>query len=391
MDVIHELTQSRLFCIFVSMSLGYAIGEIKFKKIALGSTIGTLIVAIILSCLGGSLDPKSEPIYFSIFLFAIGYDGGENIIHIFNRTALKAVALSIVMMLASLLSILLVMKFLHLSKGMAVGITAGALTQSAIIGSANDTVMSLTNLPQSFINQYNLDVTEGFSISYFFGVIGAIVWCSMVIEHLFKRSIRDDAIMVSHLIDEAYPPTSRGVSPKHTIFVLCNGLILGVLLGYIQVRMFGTTIKLGITGCLISGLLFGYINHKRPNRLVISQAHTKFLKDFGLSAFIAAIGLSSGSKVIQGIMHNGLDVIMASIIMTILPLFIASLVAYYGLQYKNIALLGGALAGARTASPASGVILHKAGNSVPMQSFMVPFILSSIFLTFLGPIIILFL
>jgi len=64
------------------------------------------------------------------------------------------------------------------------------------------------------------------------------------------------------------------------------------------------------------------------------------------------------------------------------------LVGKYILRYDNTAIFAGALSGTRSANPAFGEILVKAGNSVPTVPFAITYALANVFLTLLGPLIV---
>jgi len=51
-------------------------------------------------------------------------------------------------------------------------------------------------------------------------------------------------------------------------------------------------------------------------------------------------------------------------------------------------VMAGALSGSRSANPAFGAILDKAGNSIPTVPFAITYALANVFLTLLGPLIV---
>ena len=79
---------------------------------------------------------------------------------------------------------------------------------------------------------------------------------------------------------------------------------------------------------------------------------------------------------------------MIGVVVTILPLILTMLVGRYVLGYQNVAVFAGALSGSRSANPAFGEILDKAGNSVPTTSFAITYALANVFLTLLGPLVV---
>ena len=75
---------------------------------------------------------------------------------------------------------------------------------------------------------------------------------------------------------------------------------------------------------------------------------------------------------------------------TLLPLLITMVFGRYVLRYDNTAIFAGALSGSRSANPAFGEILDKAGNSIPTTPFAITYALANVFLTLLGPLVVAF-
>lgn len=377
------LSANPLLCLFLSVTLGYLLGKIRVKSFVVGGTIGSLVVAIGISCIGGTIHREFGELFLALFLFAVGYEGGESITLLFNRSAIKHIFMAILMAVVGGLSILLVAKLFHLSKGMAVGVAAGALTQSAIIGSANDV---LQNMSAANLAQYNADVSEGYSVGYFFGVVGSIVWCITVLEFVMKRKIFRD----SHLPGAVPKKAEASPHNNHAVLVLSAGLTLGFIIGLIKIQFFGIRIDIGVIGCLISGLFFGWLQHRKVTVLRLREHSLSLLRDYGLLTFMATVGLGSGNRMLHGLLNNGLDIVGASIIVSLLPFAICTFIGIYIMKYKNVAILAGALAGSHCSNSTAAVIMQRAGvaSSVPMQPFIISFVISSILLTFIGPIIV---
>lgn len=87
---------------------------------------------------------------------------------------------------------------------------------------------------------------------------------------------------------------------------LALGIIVGIFIGNIPVCIAGTTIEMGLGGgCLISGLLFGWIRAKRPIFGNLPSQTAAHLRDFGLTVFIAIIGLAAGPQAFTVIQDKG--------------------------------------------------------------------------------------
>ncbi len=69
----------------------------------------------------------------------------------------------------------------------------------------------------------------------------------------------------------------------------------GFAVGLLGVPFGGALLGLGTGGgCLITGLVFGWLRARRPTFGQLPAAAALYLKDFGLSVFVACIGLATG-------------------------------------------------------------------------------------------------
>lgn len=390
MYAITEFLSNSFLCLLVCISIGYVVGRFSVKKFMLGNALGTLIAGIVISYLGGVVDIHQKQFYFSLYIFAIGYANGDNVSKMFNINALKGVFLAIIMLLVSCITLFMIEKYFQTSKGLLVGIAAGGLTQSTILETASDALSGVAgNMTAAQLNIFNADVVTGFSISYVIGVFAVIIWCVICVEVIFGRKIGDEAQKINeHHGADGKLSQHIHVSVSDGIFVLCNGLIIGCLLGFLHITIYGVTIKLGSIGCLLAGLWFGWFNVKHPTKLFIPEQAIRLLRGFCFSAFLAVVSISSGRAAIDELLNNGWHILLPSVIIALVPLIICTFIAYFIFRYKNIALLSGALAGIRLDNSTVGMLTVKAGNNVPMLSFTIAYICSNILLSLLGPIII---
>ena len=93
-------------------------------------------------------------------------------------------------------------------------------------------------------------------------------------------------------------------------------------------------------------------------------AASQAFKDFGLSTFVAAVGLDSGVQALLTVKESGITLLLLGIFVTLFPMILSMLFARYVLGYRNAALLAGAMAGSRGASPAFGQVTDKSESSV---------------------------
>ena len=167
------------------------------------------------------------------------------------------------------------------------------------------------------------------------------------------------------------------------------GIAVGLIIGLIVVRVGGIPLTLGAGGgALLSGLVFGWLRSRNELHGNMPLAASQLLRDLGLAGFVAAVGLQSGLQAIQTIKESGLSLFLIGVVVTIVPLILTMLFGRYVLKYNNVAVFAGALSGARSANPAFGEVLDKAGNSIPTVPFAITYALANVFLTLLGPVIV---
>ncbi len=178
-------------------------------------------------------------------------------------------------------------------------------------------------------------------------------------------------------------------TPKTDFVYLGIGMVVGLLIGLLVVRVGGLPLTLGSGGgALLSGLIFGWYRTRRPDIGYMPQGAIQILKDLGLAGFVVIIGLSSGLEAVKTVREQGLSIFLIGCLVTIIPLLITMVIGRYIIDYKNAAVMAGSLAGSRSANPAFGEVLNAAGNSVPTVPFAITYALANVFLTLLGPLVV---
>ena len=152
-----------LLTLFLTIGLGYAIGQVSIRGFALG------VGAVLFSGLAiGAFAPQAAPpaivgtLGLLMFLYGIGIQYGRAFFAGMRGPGLVWNALSLVAVGASLLVALAVGKMLGLSVPMSVGLFAGSGTSTSALQAA----LSASGSPEPAI---------GYSVAYPFGVIGPIL------------------------------------------------------------------------------------------------------------------------------------------------------------------------------------------------------------------------
>lgn len=193
-----------------------------------------------------------------------------------------------------------------------------------------------------------------------------------------------DVDRASRLIGQAVPPADK------TDFLYFGlGLFSGFSLGLVGVHFGGALLGLGTGGgCLIAGLLFGWLRARRPTFGQLPSAAALYLKDFGLAVFVACIGLATGPEALKQIAKYGLALPVAGISVSLVPSLFALYYGKYVLKMHPVVLCG-ALCGRQASTPALNAVTLAAGSNAPVLGYTVPYTIANILLTLAGPIVVL--
>jgi len=192
-------------------------------------------------------------------------------------------------------------------------------------------------------------------------------------------------------IDRIQPRVGKLVSAAAvTDFVFFGlGMTIGIMLGMISFKLGGVPVTLGSgVGCLLSGLLFGWIRHTRPRYAALPSGASNFLRDFGLAVFVAMVGINAAPQALDAIKENGLTLLLLGAGVTIIPQIVVFFFSYWVLRIRNPIEAMSAVAGGRSANPAFAALLEKAGNTTPVATFTITYAIANIFLTLWGPVVV---
>ena len=103
--------------------------------------------------------------------------------------------------------------------------------------------------------------------------------------------------------------------------------------------------------------------------------------------FMANIGLSAGDGIVNALMNIGPMILLSGMIIMIVPVMTGYLFGHYVLKL-NVALLLGALTGARTSTAALNILTEEAKSNVPALSYAGTYAFANVFMTLAGTILV---
>ena len=158
--------------LFLTIGLGFWIGQFKYKTFSLGSVTSVLLVGVLVGQMDISIPGPIKNVFFLLFLFAIGYSVGPQFFKSLKGDGLKQVLFACVLCLLCLITTWVVVNLMGYNVGEAVGIFAGAQTISAVIGVGTDTMGSL-GVSDATRKEWLDIIPVAYAVCYVFGTIGS--------------------------------------------------------------------------------------------------------------------------------------------------------------------------------------------------------------------------
>lgn len=560
-DAIEDLfADAPLLALFITIALGYVLGKLSVGSFTLGGIAGTLIVGVAIGQFGVQIDDGVKTIFFALFIYAVGYQGGPQFVRSLNRRSLSELGAAFTMCLMGLLVVLAFAFLFDLDRGTAAGLGAGGLTQSALIGTADEAIGELSGLTSQQIDEMQTNVAVGYAICYIFGSIGPIIMATWFFPQVMRWNIRNEAkakaarmsgggaeleageveavepvqtrfyrldpragaigstvrnvnhalatatielvvregdrrdpdldleleeldvialtgfvkaletaattvgtevpapqgtqlveeqrdVVITNadlaertyadIVSEFDADQRRGVFPirlrrlgqdlplladveidrgdevtltgrprdldrvepkigysitraKTTDFVFFGaGMALGFVIGLISIDIADVPVTLGTGGgCLVAGLLMGWLRSVHPRYAALPSGASNFLRDFGLAVFVGVVGLTSGEQALEAIEDQGIQLFLMGVGVTLIPMLITFPILYWVYKIKDPIDALASVVGGRSANPGFAALLDKAGNATPVATFTITYALANVVLTVWGPLIV---
>lgn len=553
----HILDSAPEIALFVALFCGYTVGRVKINGFSLGGVAGSLIVALIIGHLGVTLPDALKAVCFALFIYSVGFKSGPEFFGGLNRSSLKLVLSSVVQCVVALAVVIVAARLCGFGKGFAAGIGSGALTQTAMMGTAGGALTRL-GLPPDKTAQLSSQMAVGFAITYIFGTVGVIFFVRTIAPRLMGVDVKKAARELEAELSEGGPVTRPGyispfvpvvarafvvekgkaaghrvaeltehfdrasverilrhdtiIEPRPDVMmetgdvvglagrlasvvaagemvgpeveskealsfsfevvsvVLTNkefdrktlaevrdeigmknlsgvylvnykrqglpmpiltnaevrrgdvfelagrpgevdrvaalvgrpeppdgksdlayhafAIVVGILLGLLSINVAGIPVTLGVGGgVLVAGLCFGWLHARYPVFGALPQPAQWILSEFGLSAFAAVIGLSAGPKAVAAIREQGVALLIAGAVVTLIPIVVALYFGRFALKLHPVVLLG-ALCGGQTVAAALNAATDEAESMTPVLGFTVTYAISNVLLAVWGPVIV---
>ena len=170
--VFNILRDNPVIPIFLTIGLGFFIGQLKYKSFSLGPVAATLIIGVIIGQIGIDISPTVRIVFFMLFLFSIGYSVGPQFFRSLKGRGLKQVGFAVLEAFVCAATVIAASKLMGYDMGTACGLFAGSQTASASLGVTADTIRSLS-MPDDAKKVITDMIPACYAVTYIFGTIGS--------------------------------------------------------------------------------------------------------------------------------------------------------------------------------------------------------------------------
>ena len=176
---------------FLVLGIGYVLGKLKLGTFTLGAVTGTLLAGVAVGQLGVHVSGEVKQSFFLLFLFSIGFRTGPQFFRGLRSDGLQQAALAAIVATTGLVVAYLVSRLFGYDAGTAAGVIAGALTESATIGTASDAIARL-GLSEADTAAMTNRIPIAFAVTYLIGVVGAAWFLAQIAPRIMGVDLEEE-------------------------------------------------------------------------------------------------------------------------------------------------------------------------------------------------------
>ncbi|MGW3182054.1 aspartate-alanine antiporter [Kitasatospora sp. NPDC001119] len=185
------LRENPVLALFVCLALGYLLGKLRVGPIQLGGICGTLIVAMLIGSRHVSVNADVKNVAFALFIFSLGYIAGPQFFANLNAKGLRFAVLCVMEAVLVVGMAYGIGKAFDLDVGTAAGILAGAATESAVVGTAQEAIANLSGISADQSAQLQNHVAAAYSVCYLFGLVSIVLLTSQIFPLVMRIKLPD--------------------------------------------------------------------------------------------------------------------------------------------------------------------------------------------------------
>ncbi len=194
-----------------------------------------------------------------------------------------------------------------------------------------------------------------------------------------RRDLRAVADMLGHM---------ESSNRETDIAVYSGGILLGLLLGRVELSLGDVDLRLGMAGgLLIVGLVLSRLGHIGRLRTQVPQEAQQLVRDLGILLFVTDIGLHSGASLVGGIAHAPWKVLIAGAIVMKLSVLGALFIGRRTLKLRPIDAWG-SVCGGMTSTAALHAVRRVTDSSEAAISYAAAYAVATVLATLAGQLVV---
>ena len=197
---------------------------------------------------------------------------------------------------------------------------------------------------------------------------------------LFVAGLKDAVNKVAALLGKVARP-----STSTDLLTLSVGMVIGLLIGDVNVPVGSFTVGLGSAGgLLLSGILVSSVVSRLRFFGSTPNAARNMIEDLGLVTFIAIVGINAGATLLAQLTGAvAVKMLVTGFVASTVPPVLTWAIGYHLFRINPAVLMGG-VAGARSHSGPAREAAKEIDSSVPWVGFPVGYAVSGVLLTVFG-------
>jgi putative transport protein len=193
--------------LFLTIGVGFWIGNLKLGKFNLGVVTSTLLAGLLIGQVGVKLPNVLQSTFFAMFLFAVGYAVGPQFIRALKSDGLPQVFFSILICLVGTATAIVLGKLLGYDAALTSGLLSGGYTNSTVLGVATD-LINQSGLPEAELKASLALLPVAYAVTYPFGTIGS----AYMLANIAPRVLGFDLVKVCEDYEREHGGTKIGTT-----------------------------------------------------------------------------------------------------------------------------------------------------------------------------------
>ncbi|MER5487041.1 aspartate-alanine antiporter [Streptomyces sp. NPDC002812] len=197
--------------IFLTIAVGFLLGRLRYKSIALGAVTGCLVAGLVIGSQAKvEIDGPIKSVFFLMFLFALGYDVGPQFFRALRKDGLPQVVLALIVCVTGLAAAWACATLAGYGPGLSAGLLGGGLTQSAVIGVGSDAIAHLPGVGADEARDQSHLIAVAYAVTYPLGTVLPALLLAGILPRLLRRDLAEESAVLAADLEAAEDDPDAG-------------------------------------------------------------------------------------------------------------------------------------------------------------------------------------